>query len=179
MSVREAFRQQAAHCTELGSPFIARLCTLAATRIARGSAVAERVMDWPGNPSNRADALPLRLAGGLHGLVVEARDADLVAVYPPNDAAVSDDGLWAAVETAFRVHSDYLLDRLDGPPQTNEPQRSNALCPGFLTVAALTGLPLVTTGLRSDWLRRGPVARRRSGQSMCASAPAATAPRRT
>ena len=37
--------------------------------------------------------------------------------------------------------------RLDGPPQTNEPQRSAALCPGFLTVADRTGLPLVTSEL--------------------------------
>ena len=40
-----------------------------------------------------------------------------------------------------------ILRRLDGPPQTNEPMRSAALCPGFLTVAALTGLPLVTSEL--------------------------------
>ena len=53
----------------------------------------------------------------------------------------------------------FLLARLDGPPQTNEPQRSAALAPGFLTVAALTGLPLVTSeigasaGLNLIWDR--------------------------
>ena len=45
------------------------------------------------------------------------------------------------------MHAPYVLHRLDGPPQTNEPQRSAALCPGFLTVAARTGLPLVTSEL--------------------------------
>ena len=49
--------------------------------------------------------------------------------------------------------------RLDGPPQTNEAQRSAALAPGFLTVAALTGLPLATSelgasaGLNMAWDR--------------------------
>ena len=38
-----------------------------------------------------------------------------------------------------------MLARLDGPPQTNETQRSAALAPGFLTVAADTGLPLATS----------------------------------
>ena len=108
--------------------------------------VADRVLGWPGDPSNRADALPLRLAGALHGLVLEGRDPGLAAVYPPHDAP-TDDALWAAVAAAFAAHAAYILARLDGPPQTNEPQRSAALCPGFLTVAALTGLPLVTSEL--------------------------------
>ncbi len=127
----------------MGSPFTARLCTLVADRLAPGGAVADRLLAWPGDP--RADVLPLRLAGALHGLVLELRDADLAAVYPPHDGP--DDALWSAVANALDTHAPYVLDRLDGPPQTNEVQRTAALCPGFLTVAALTGLPLVTSEL--------------------------------
>jgi hypothetical protein len=58
-----------------------------------------------------------------------------------------DDALWSAVAAAFEIHAAAILARLDGPPQTNEPMRSAALCPGFLTVAALTGLPLVISEL--------------------------------
>ena len=53
----------------------------------------------------------------------------------------------------------FILGRLDGPPQTNEVQRSAALAPGFLTVAALTGLPLAiselgaSAGLNMVWDR--------------------------
>jgi hypothetical protein len=53
VTVREAFRLQAAHCTDLGSPFTARLCILVAERLSPGSAVADRVLDLPGDPSHR------------------------------------------------------------------------------------------------------------------------------
>lgn len=109
--------------------------------------MADRVLNWPGNPAGRADALPLRLAGALHGLIVENRAPALAAVYPPNDGHVSDDTLWDAVLVAFRDHAEFLLARLDQPPQTNECQRSSGLCPGFLTVAARFGLPLVLSEL--------------------------------
>jgi len=165
VSVRGAFHAQARVCAEMGSPFTARLCALLAERLQAGDPVADRVLDWPGDPSNRADALPLRLVGALHGLVIEGRDAGLAAVYPPHRA--DDQALWAAVAAALAAHPGYLLARLDGPPQTNEPQRSAALAPGFLTVAALTGLPLATSelgasaGLNMVWdrfaYRFGPV----------------------
>jgi hypothetical protein len=99
-AVRAAFRGQAAVCAEMGSPFTARLCALVADRLAPDTApIAARILDWPGEPSNRADALPLRLAGALHALVLEGRDAGLAAVYPPNEAG--DDALWTAVTAAL------------------------------------------------------------------------------
>ena len=159
MTVRGAFEAQARVCARMGSPFTARLCDLIAARLRPGLPVGDRVLGWPGDPSNRADALPLRLAGALHGLVVEGRDPGLAAVYPPNDTAVSDDALWQAIEAAFAGHDAYILRRLEGPPQTNETQRSAALAPGFLTVAARTGLPLATSelgasaGLNQVWDR--------------------------
>lgn len=158
-AVRAAFRRQAAFCAELGSPFTARLCTLVAERLAPGGPVADRVLGWPGDPSNRADALPLRLAGALHALVIGARDPGLAAVYPPADAEA--DALWGAVAAALEAHPGFLLERLAGPPQTNEVQRSAALAPGYLTVAARAGLPLVcsevgaSAGLNLLWDRFG------------------------
>jgi hypothetical protein len=83
-AVRDAFRRQAEVCADMGSPFTARLCALAAERLAPGGPVPDRVLDWPGDPSGRADALPLRLAGALHALVLEGRDPALAAAYPPN-----------------------------------------------------------------------------------------------
>ena len=145
MSVRAAFRDQAAHCAGMGSPFTARLCTLIADRLEPGTPVADRVLDWPGDARTGGDSLPLRLAGALHGLVIEERDTGLAAVYPPCDA--DDAALWEAVSAALAGHAGWILARLDGPPQTNETQRSAALCPGMLTVAALTGLPLATSEL--------------------------------
>ncbi len=156
-AVVAAFRNQAAVCAAMGSPFTARLCALLAARLSPGGAVADRVLDWPGDPSNRADALPLRLAGALHALVLSGSDPGLVAVYPPQDAPA--DALWAAVARALETHAAFVLRRLDGPPQTNEAQRSAALAPGYLTIAAETGLPLVcseigaSAGLNLVWDR--------------------------
>ena len=144
-AARAAFRQQAVACTELGSPFTARLCTLTAERLLPGTPVADRVLDWPGNPSHHADALPLRLAGALHALVLEGRDPVLARVYPPHET--DDDTLWRAVDAALAADADFILSRLEGPPQTNETMRSAALAPGLLTVAERTGLPLVTSEL--------------------------------
>jgi hypothetical protein len=101
--VRDAFRAQAETCNRMGSPFTARVCMLVADRLAPGGAVADHILGWPGDAGGRADALPLRLAGALHGLVVEERDAALATLYPPHHMAASDDALWRAILDAFHV----------------------------------------------------------------------------
>ena len=156
-AVRAAFRRQAEVCHDMDSPFTARLCRLLAHRLEPDGPVAQRVLAWPGDPSNRADALPLRLAGALHALVLEDRDAGLADAYPPDPA--DDEALWQAVAAALADHAPFLLARLDGPPQTNEPQRTAGLVPGLLTVAAATHLPLTcseigaSAGLNLLWDR--------------------------
>lgn len=145
-AVREVFREQARSCAKMGSPFTARVCALVADRMQAGGAVADRILGWPGDASYQGATVALRLAGGLHGLVLEGAAPGLAAVYPPHES--DDAALWAAISAALTEHAGYLLARLDRPPQTNEPQRSAALCPGFLTVAELTGgLPLVISEL--------------------------------
>jgi hypothetical protein len=156
-AVRAAFRRQAEACDEMGSPFTARLCRAVADNLVADSPAAARILGWPGDPSNRADALPLRLAGALHALVLTGQDAGLAAAYPPGEAP--DEALWPAVHAALAAHGGFIAARLDGPPQTNEPMRSAALAPGFLIVAAETGLPLAiseigaSAGLNLAWDR--------------------------
>lgn len=153
--IRSAFRDQAKSCEELGSPFMARLCRLAAERLDRGSGVGRRILDWSGDPSSKGDAVALRLFGTLHCLVLLNRDPAIQACYPPN--RVDDDLLWTACESAFEKHADFILDRLRLAPQTNEVRRSAALLPGFLTIARLFGKPLVlseigaSAGLNLHW----------------------------
>ena len=81
--VRQAFLDQAQYCDALGSPFTARVCRLFAQRLAPGGAVADTILNWSGDPSSKADSVPLRIAGCLHALVLEGRDAALAAAYPP------------------------------------------------------------------------------------------------
>ena len=154
-AVRQAFATQASACQGLGSPFTARLCTLAAERLTASHPVGTMILSWGGDPSPGGDSVPLRLAGALHALVLSGTDPDLVAVYPP--APAGDDDLWAAVDNACRTHSIFILDRLKSAPQTNEVRRSAALLPGFLTISSLFHMPLVlseigaSAGLNLQW----------------------------
>ncbi|MGQ2967633.1 MAG: DUF2332 domain-containing protein [Allorhizobium sp.] len=155
--IRQSFLRQAKACADLGSPFTARLCTLAAERLTDETRIGTMILGWPGNPDGTGDALALRLAGTLHALVRSGQDSALAAVYPPH--AVDDDTLWAAIEAAMRRDEAFMLERLKSAPQTNEVRRSSALLPGFLTIAALTGKPLIlsevgaSAGLNLQWDR--------------------------
>jgi hypothetical protein len=155
--IRKAFLRQEAGCAALGSPFTARLSRLFADRLAPGDAVADRILQWPGDPSPMADSVPLRIAGSLHALVLEGYDDALKAAYPPHQ--VDDDTLWSAVDQAMTTHSAFILDRLTSAPQTNEVRRSGALLPGFLLIGEMFGKPLVlsevgaSAGLNLQWDR--------------------------
>lgn len=140
------FEQQAQACDALGSPFTARLCRLLADLLDATTEVGRRVADWPGDP--RADALALRLCGGLHRLVLSGGDPALAAAYPPHQPAK--EMLAGALQSAFSGHGKALLAALDSAPQTNEIGRSAMLLPGFLTIARETGLPLALCEIGSS-----------------------------
>ncbi|GGB27946.1 hypothetical protein GCM10011380_16950 [Sphingomonas metalli] len=132
---REAFRIQAYYCRQMDAPVYAHLCDAIADGLTRVSETGRRVLDWPGEPTR--DALPLRLVGGLHALVLAGRDAGLAAVF---DGSVDDREAIAAVVDAVLVRENAaLLPWLDGPPQTNEPGRSAALMTGLMEVARALG----------------------------------------
>ena len=133
--VGESFRGQAVACRRMGSPFTARLCLVLAEGLDPGTVIGRRVAEWPGDPV--ADALPLRLCGGLHALARSGRAPYLTAVYPPRQAAEPE--LAAAVARAVDEEAAALGRWLDGPPQTNEIGRSGVLLGGLMVVAAETG----------------------------------------
>lgn len=156
-TIRDAFLRQADACNTLGSPFTARVSRLHAERLEAGSAVADRILGWQGDPSPSADSVPLRIAGCLHALVLEGKAPQLAAVYPPH--ASDDESLWGAIHEAEHEHAGFILDRLASAPQTNEVRRSGALLPGFLLLGAMFGKPLVlselgaSAGLNLQWDR--------------------------
>lgn len=137
-----AFRWQAQSSKNLGSPFHALLLELLADRLGDPAALATRVVQRINSWSERAvaDALALRLVGGLHALVRAGRVPELARLYPP--ATAQPDELWPALLEVLQTHDDYLHDFLDSPPQTNEVARSSILLGGALLIAARTGLPL-------------------------------------
>lgn len=132
---RESFHIQAAYCEAMAAPITARVCTALADALDRESATGRRVLDWPGEPV--ADALVLRLVGGLHALHRRGLDLALDRVF---SGAVTEPGEVAAIlRDAVHTHDAALLPWLDGPPQTNEAGRSAGLMTGLLHVAARFG----------------------------------------
>ncbi|AXC49506.1 DUF2332 family protein [Paracoccus suum] len=156
MTPREAFAEQAQACRKLGSPLTAAVCDLMAEHLAPADgAVAQRVLDWPGDPRGTATALPLRLAGGLHRLVLDGAAPDLAAEYATG--AVQ----WGTLRAALRDHEAALLKMLDSPPQTNEVARSGALVPAAHFALGQLDRPLrlaimelgASAGLNLGWPR--------------------------
>jgi hypothetical protein len=141
-AVRQAFRDQADACAALGSPLMQRLMAGLAERLSIGAPVADQVLGWPGDPSSSADSVPLRLAGGLHALVLTGQDPALAEAYAYPDADPTDTAL-----AAIRRHPAFLLQWLKSPPQTNEVRRSTPLIAAAHWLTAHFGLPLVLSEL--------------------------------
>ncbi len=147
-TLQAAFKLQSKACANLDSPFMERLCGLLADNLPLDGPVWEKVRGWEGDVSPYGDSVPLRLAGALHGLKRTGRQPSLTAVYPPHDKNVSDQALLAAIDAAVREEADYILERLQSAPQTNEVRRAGMLLPGFFEIAKRTGLKeLVTSEL--------------------------------
>jgi hypothetical protein len=152
----QAFEQQINWCNRLGSPFTAQILTLTLADVVAGGITASLVGDWPGDPA--ADAVPLRLAGALHALVLSSQATELAACYPPSHSSGPDKRRQAVLAT-LADNADFIRDFLASPPQTNEVGRSGVLLGGFLTIAATTGLPMhlletgASAGLNTIWDR--------------------------
>lgn len=138
MNWQDAFLDQAQSRASLGSPFNARLLTHLAERGLPEGPVLDWITGWPGDITSRGASLPLRVAGALHGLVLEGRAPGLAATYPPTER----DGLYERACEAIRDEADWINTRLDLPPQTNEVGRSAVLIAAAHWLAAVTGLPM-------------------------------------
>lgn len=144
-ALRNAFRAQARACESLGSAITARVLRLVADRLQPGGAVADRVLGWVGDASGNGDSVPLRLAGGLHALVLTGQEPALAEAYAAPPPA--DDRLWHVIDAALRQHEAFLLRWLDSAPQTNEVRRSAVLIAAAHWLTARCGLPLVLSEL--------------------------------
>ncbi len=134
--VAAAFDNQVAYCTASGAKVTARIIAAVRDLLERGEggALFERLRNWPGAPL--ADALPLRLAGGIHALQLKGTEPALKPIYA-DQAGIDDAAIVAAV---IAGHEAELLPWLDGPPQTNEAGRSSNFIAAMLWLAD-QGLP--------------------------------------
>lgn len=134
--IAAAFDNQVAYCTASGATVTARICAALRDLIeaGEGGAVLDRVRNWSGPPL--ADALPLRVAGGLHALHLKGTEPSLKRIYDGTPGV--DDA--QIVARALHTHAAELLPWLDGPPQTNEAGRSANFIAAMLWLAN-KGLP--------------------------------------
>jgi hypothetical protein len=157
--VDEALQVQIAACEQLGSPLYAELLRRAREDLQAGGVVARVLDGWTGKPV--ADALPLRLLGAAHRIVLDGRAPRLAAHFPSAGGSVRLAAAWDALRETLETHCDEVRRRLNEPVQTNEVNRCAALLGGFLAVAARTRLPLrlceigSSAGLNLFWDRYG------------------------
>jgi len=107
------------------------------------------------------DAVPLRLLGALHELVLSGEEPALADVYPTVSRAASAAQAWPLVREAMAARHDRLAAFMTHALQTNEVGRAACLFPGFLMVSLETGLDLrcfeigASAGLNQVWDRFG------------------------
>jgi hypothetical protein len=132
-----ALEWQARHAEENGAPATGRVIRALAGVRASDTATGRRIANWPG--LTLKDAMPLRLAGGFHHLLLSGADKRLAQVYGgeiTDQAAV--DALVLDLTHQFDAK---LLPWLDGPPQTNEAGRSASIMAGLLWLAQRVQAP--------------------------------------
>ena len=134
-SVPEGIEWQAQHAENAGAPGTARVIRGLLAVLDTDTAVGRRMANWHGLVIE--DAMPLRIAGGLHYLLLSCTDRRLEPVYAgiTTDQGKVDDLVVGLVETFDHV----LLPWLDHPPQTNEAARSASLMAGLLWLSGKLG----------------------------------------
>ncbi|SFD06407.1 DUF2332 domain-containing protein [Streptomyces aidingensis] len=125
-------RQQADACRHLGSPLYGGLLDRIADDIATGGPCARVLAGHEG--SRVRDAVPLRLMGAVHGLVLAGHAPGLARYYPSagGTAPQRPEDAWPALREAVAGHPGRIRRWLARPPQTNEPGRANLLIAGVL-----------------------------------------------
>ncbi len=133
--VSKAIEGQARHIEDLGCVGTARVVRAFAALVDGDTQCGARMRDWPAPLLE--DAVPLRLAGGLHYLHLTGEDSRLLPLYSGrvSDQAEAD----AIVHTVVSDHDAFLLDWFSVPPQTNEAGRSACIMACLLWLSERIG----------------------------------------
>lgn len=125
-------RAQGRFCASSGSPMYGELFELVARDIEAGGVFARILSGQEDAPARQA--VPLRLLGGLHRLVLDGRAPALRRWYPSTGGRWDAAAAWPEILATATAHADALRVALEQPPQTNEVGRSAALIGGLLRV---------------------------------------------
>lgn len=119
--VEKGLHQQADHCAHYSAPGTAAICR-AMVALAKGDTLCgQKIASWPRGIID--DAVPLRLAGGVHDLHRRGMEPDLAAVY--SEAVSGQDEVDKLLADIVSRHDADLLGWFDSAPQTNEAGRSS------------------------------------------------------
>ena len=133
--VREAIAWQAEHAARADAPCTGRVVKSELAILGTDTGLARRMENWAG--LTLRDAMPLRVAAGLHYLLLSGEDRRLEPVY----AGLMTDQ-WAIDEIVADMAMKYdarLMPWLDSPPQTNEAGRSASIMGGLLWLSERLG----------------------------------------
>ena len=125
-------RSQGRFCAASGSEMYGELFELVAKDVEAGGIFAAILSGHEDDPSRHA--VPLRLLGGLHRLVLDGRAPELRRWYPSTGGIWDAESAWPEIVGVAASHFDALRAALDQPPQTNEVGRSAALIGGLLRI---------------------------------------------
>lgn len=134
-NVLHALEWQAGHAEKNSAPCTGRLIRGFIPLLETETQVGARMRNWPG--LSLEDAMPLRLAGGYHNLVLTGTDERVKPIYTGEitDQAEID----AIVLAVTRDHDARLVQWFAGPPQTNEAGRSAGIMAQLLWLAQRLG----------------------------------------
>jgi hypothetical protein len=133
-------RAQGRFCGSSGSPMYDELFELVAKDVEAGGVFAT-ILSGREEDSAR-HAVPLRLLGGLHRLVLDGRAPSLRRWYPSTGGTWDAEAAWPKIVRTAGAQMDELRAALDQPPQTNEVGRSAALIGGLMLIGAQFSFPV-------------------------------------
>ncbi|HTQ19572.1 DUF2332 domain-containing protein [Mycobacterium sp.] len=125
-------RSQGGFCAGSGSPMYGELFELVARDVEADGVFATILSGHEDAPSRQA--VPLRLLGGLHRMVLDGGAPELRRWYPSTGGDWDAEAAWPEITRIAAAHTDLLRAALEHPPQTNEVGRSAVLIGGLLCV---------------------------------------------
>lgn len=135
-----AFRKQIEFCGSRGASFTAAIIDAARRELEAGSVLLELMDNHQGDPWR--NALPLRVAGGLHALALDGRASELAPFYKEPHVSPDTEQLRKAMSPLWERERAHFERYIGKAPQTNEVRRACALLPGFSKIAETTDAPL-------------------------------------
>jgi hypothetical protein len=133
--VAQGIAEQAKHVAMNDAPITARICLAQLALLQSDTDTGRRIATWPGKVL--ADALPLRVAGGLHHLHLTGAESRLAAIY---DGSITEQSAIDVLICAIVAdHDADMLPWFDSPPQTNEAGRSASFMAGLKWLSGKIG----------------------------------------